>query len=256
MSDSQSDEAPKLNPLPQPGSEASQADDDWIEDVVTDTQKSEARRPYVRKVDPGSPIVLVETAFLASAASLIWLVNSYFPMGPILQVFFPVPIALVYLRWGNRAAWMAALVSGLLLSVLIGPVRSIQYVMPFGLMGVLLGTLWYRRANWATSIAIAALLGVLGTFFRIGLLSVLSGDDLWLYGTNQITNFLEWVFLKLGLLMQPSLPLVQAVVVGMIFVQNIVYLFVVHIVSWFLCDRLNTPIPRPPNWVQVLLDSE
>lgn len=251
MSDPQSDEAPKLNS----GSETSQADGDWIEDVTPDTQKSDVRRPYVRKVDPASPIVLVETAFLASAASLIWLVNSYFPMGPILQVFFPVPISLIYLRWGNRAAWMGALVSGLLLSVLIGPVRSIQYVMPFGVMGVLLGTLWYRRANWATSIAIATLLGVFGTFFRIGLLSVLSGEDLWLYGTNQITNLLEWVFLKLGLLMQPSLPLVQAVVVGMIFLQNAVYLFVVHIVSWFLCDRLNTPIPPPPNWVQVLLDS-
>jgi uncharacterized protein YybS (DUF2232 family) len=250
------DEAPRSHPTPESNAEPSETNDNWIEDIVPDSQDSEARSPYVRKVDPVSPIVLVETAFLASAASLIWLVNSYFPMGPILQVFFPVPIALIYLRWGNRAAWMGALVSGLLLSVLIGPVRSIQYVMPFGVMGVLLGTLWYRRANWATSIAIATLLGVFGAFFRIGLLSVLSGDDLWLYGTNQITNLLEWLFVKLGLLMQPSLPLVQAVVVGMIFVQNMVYLFAVHLVSWFLCDRLNTPIPRPPHWVQVLLDSE
>lgn len=250
------DEAPRSHPTPKPDAEPSETDDNWIEDIVPDSQGSEARSPYVRKVDPASPIVLVETAFLASAASLLWLVNSYFPMGPILQVFFPVPIALIYLRWGNRAAWMGALVSGLLLSVLIGPARSIQYVMPFGVMGVLLGTLWYRRANWATSVAIATLLGVFGAFFRIGLLSVLSGDDLWLYGTNQITNLLEWLFVKLGLLMQPSLPLVQAVVVGMIFVQNMVYLFAVHLVSWFLCDRLNTPIPRPPHWVQVLLDSE
>ncbi len=246
------DKTPRSQPTPEP----SETNDNWIEDIVPDTQDPDARSPYVRKVDPASPIVLVETAFLASAASLVWLVNSYFPMGPILQVFFPVPIALIYLRWGSRAAWMGALVSGLLLSVLIGPARSIQYVMPFGVMGVLLGTLWYRRANWATSIAIATLLGVFGAFFRIGLLSVLSGDDLWLYGTNQITNLLEWLFVKLGLLMQPSLPLVQAVVIGMIFVQNMVYLFAVHLVSWFLCDRLNTPIPRPPHWVQVLLDSE
>ena len=250
------DKAPRSNSTPDPDAESSEVDDPWIDNIVPDAQESGLRSPYTRKVDPASPIVLVETAFLASAASLIWLVNSYFPMGPILQVFFPVPIALVYLRWGNRAAWMGALVSGLLLSVLIGPVRSIQFVMPFGVMGVLLGTLWYRRANWATSIAIATLLGVFGTFFRIWLLSILSGDDLWLYGTNQITGFLEWGFLKLGLLMQPSLVLVQAVVIGMIFVQNMIYLFVVHIVAWFLCDRLNTPIPRPPNWVQVLLDSE
>ena len=60
--------------------------------------------------DPGkrasgeAPLRLVETAFLASTASLIWLVNYYFPLGPLLRVFFPIPIALVYLRWGNRAS--------------------------------------------------------------------------------------------------------------------------------------------------------
>ena len=85
-----------------------------------------------------APLRLVETAFLASTASLIWLVNYYFPLGPLLRVFFPVPIALVYLRWGYRASWMSALVSGLLLSVLMGPTRSILYVIPFGVMGVVL----------------------------------------------------------------------------------------------------------------------
>ena len=62
-------------------------------------------------------LAMVETAFLASAGSLIWLINYYFPLGPLFRIFFPLPIALLYLRWGNRAAWMGALVSGLLLTV-------------------------------------------------------------------------------------------------------------------------------------------
>ena len=70
---------------------------------------------------------MVETAFLASTGSLIWLINYYFPLGPILKMFFPIPIALVYLRRGFRASWMAALVSVLLLSVLMGPTRSIIF---------------------------------------------------------------------------------------------------------------------------------
>lgn len=56
-------------------------------------------------------LATVETAFLASTASLLWLIDYYFPTGPVLRVFFPLPIALVYLRWGARSAWMAALVS-------------------------------------------------------------------------------------------------------------------------------------------------
>jgi uncharacterized protein YybS (DUF2232 family) len=210
----------------------------------------------VRSLEPSSPLVMVETAFLASAASLIWLVNFYFPLGPIFRIFFPIPIALIYLRWGSRAAWMGALVTGLLLSVLMGPPRSLLYVMPFGLMGVMLGVLWRRRASWGLAIALAAILGSLGFFFRVWLVSILLGDDLWLYSTTQVTAAIDRVCSWLGILYQPTLVAIQAFVVAMVVVNNIVYGFVVHVVAWFLFDRLGNPIPRPPKWVQVLMEYE
>lgn len=210
----------------------------------------------VRSFDPSSPLILVETAFLSSAASLIWFVNYYFPMGPLLRIFFPIPIALIYLRWGQRSAWMGALVSGLLLSVLMGPARSILFVMPFGFMGVLLGLLWQRRAAWGISIALGAILGAFGFFFRIWLVSLLLGDDLWLYATTQVTQLVDWACIKLGIIFQPTLPLIQTLAIIMVIINNLVYLFVVHLVAWFLLDRLNNPIPRPPKWVQVLMEYE
>lgn len=203
-----------------------------------------------------TPLALVETAFLASTSSLIWLINYYFPLGPVLRIFFPLPIALAYLRWGKRASWMTALVSGLLLSVLMGPTRSILFFIPFGLMGVQLGAMWSRRTNWLFSIITGTLLGTIGFFFRFWLLSFLLGEDLWVYVMTQITELLEWGFVKLGLLVQPSLPLIQAIAVVMIILNNAVYLFVVHLVALLMLDRLGNPIPRPPHWVQVLLDYE
>ncbi|NJL67379.1 MAG: DUF2232 domain-containing protein [Microcoleus sp. SM1_3_4] len=203
-----------------------------------------------------APLRLVETAFLASTASLIWLVNYYFPLGPLLRVFFPVPIALVYLRWGNRASWMSALVSGLLLSVLMGPTRSILYVIPFGIMGVLLGGLWRRQASWSVSVSLGAILGSIGFFFQFWLLSALVGQDLWAYVTAQVTELVEWVFVKLGWLNVPSLAEIGAIAAGLILLNNIIYLFVVHLVALLLLDRLGNPIPRPPHWVQVLIDYE
>ena len=228
-----------------------------------DTPKSEAGEPLASSASSNqnskqpradAPLVLVETAFLASTASLIWLVNYYFPLGPLLRIFFPVPIALVYLRWGNRSAWMAALVSGLLLSVLMGPPRSIQFFMPFGLLGVLLGACWRRRTSWAVSIGLGTLLGTIGFFFRFWLLSILLGEDVWVYLITQVNQMLEWVFVKLGLLIEPNLLMIQTIAIGMIFVSNLVYLFVVHLVSLLLLERLGNPIPQPPAWVQVLLD--
>lgn len=208
------------------------------------------------QVNNKAPLVMVETAFLASTASLIWLVNYYFPMGPLLRIFFPVPIALTYLRWGHRAAWMAALVSGLLLSVLMGPTRSVLFFIPFGLLGVQLGALWRRRASWFLSIFIGTIIGTFGFFFRIWLVSLLLGDDLWIYVTTQITELVEWGFVKLGILAQPELSLVQAIAVVMIIINNLVYLFVVHLAAWLLLERLGNSIPPPPQWVQILLDYE
>jgi uncharacterized protein YybS (DUF2232 family) len=203
-----------------------------------------------------STLRMVETAFLASTASLIWFINFYFPLGPVLRIFFPIPIALVYLRWGKRAAWMAAVTSGLLLSVLMGPVRSLLFVIPFALMGVLLGATWYRRVSWIVSIVLGTLLGTVGVFFRLWFLSVLSGEDLWVYVINQVTALIEWFFLKFELLMTPNLLLIQLGAIALVVLNNLIYLFLVHLTAWLLFDRLGNPIPRPPHWVQVLMDYE
>ena len=199
-------------------------------------------------------LVMVETAFLASTASLIWLIDYYFPLGPVLKIFFPLPIALVYLRWGNRSAWMAMAVSGLLLSVLMGPTRSIVFLMPFGVMGVQLGALWRRGAPWLVSMLIGTLIGTLGFFFRFWLFSILLGEDLWIYAINQIAELTDWAFIKLGILAQPSLWLIQVLALLTIVINNLIYLFAVHLVALLVLDRLGNPIPRPPHWVQVLMD--
>ncbi|MEQ9236614.1 DUF2232 domain-containing protein [Coleofasciculus sp. E2-BRE-01] len=276
MSDSFED-AQVPRPNPDQNTESSSKDsenvnDEWdlVEELEPETEPSTNTRPerLIPNQDRNSAspqqqaqqrqfnttVVMVETAFLASTASLIWLINYYFPLGPVLKMFFPVPIALVYMRRGNRASWMAALVSGLLLSVLQGPTRSILFLIPYGLMGVQLGALWKRQANWLFSIGIGTLLGTLGFFFRFWLLSILLSEDLWVYVMTQITELVEWGFVKLGLLAQPSLTLIQLVAIVAIVINNAIYLFVVHLVALLIFDRLKSPIPRPPQWVQVLLD--
>jgi uncharacterized protein YybS (DUF2232 family) len=233
-------------------------DTNWIdenEEKVTSKDYQPSTNSVKKLVKNNSrTLVVVETAFLASTASLIWLINYYFPLGPLLKIFFPIPIALVYLRWGYRASWMAALVSGLLLSVLMGPTRSIIFLIPYGLMAVQLGAFWRRGTNWGFSIATGAIIGSIGFFFRFWLFSILLGEDLWIYVITQITQLTDWIFLKLGLLSQPSFFLIQSLAIGAIVFNNLVYLFTVHLVALLMFDRLGNPIPRPPHWVQVILD--
>jgi uncharacterized protein YybS (DUF2232 family) len=209
----------------------------------------------VDRVPTGKPpIVLVETAFLASTASLLWLFNYYLPGIPVFRVFFPIPIALIYLRWGHRAGWMTALVCGLLLSVLLGPTRSILFVIPYGLMGVQLGACWRRHSSWLTSISLGALLDCIGVFFRFWLTSAFIGEDLWMYLMARIRDLAEWIFVQLGILAEPSLLVIQILAIVLILFSNIVYLFVVHLVALLMFEKLGNPIPKAPAWVDTLLD--
>jgi uncharacterized protein YybS (DUF2232 family) len=201
-----------------------------------------------------APIALVETAFLASTTSLLWLLSYYLPGVPVFKVFFPIPIALIYMRWGNRAGWMTALVSGLLLSVLMGPTRSILFVIPYGLMGVHLGACWRRGASWLTSISLGALLDCVGVFFRFWLTSAFIGEDLWMYLMARIHDLAEWIFVQLGILAEPSLLIIQTLAIGLILLSNFVYLFVVHLVALLMFERLGNPLPKPPAWVETLVD--
>ncbi len=224
----------------------------------------EQRESTARSVRSATgPVALVETAFLASAASLIWLINAYFPPGPLLRIIFPLPIALIYLRRGSRAAWMGALVSGLLLAVLMGPPRSLLYLMPYAALGVQLGWMWRRGASWYASIALGTLLSSLGFFVRLWLLSLMLGEDLWVYLINQATQMINWGIERLidfGLLgwaslSEPTPRLVQIVALIIVLVSSLVYLFTVHLASWLLLERLGEKMPAPPDWVQQILDS-
>ncbi|NER84689.1 MAG: DUF2232 domain-containing protein [Leptolyngbya sp. SIO1D8] len=246
------------SPLPDPDEMAEvESYLDYRPPTTTDPARATARRPST------GPIAMVETAFLASAASLIWLVNAYFPPGPLLRIVFPLPIALVYLRWGRRAAWMGALVSGLLLAVLMGPPRSLLFIMPYGLLGVQLGWLWRRGASWYVSIALGTLLSALGFFVRLWLLSLMLGEDLWVYLINQATQVINWGLQRLinwgllgwGSLSQTNPALIQGVALIIVLISSVVYLFTVHLASWFLLERLGEKMPPPPTWVQRLLDS-
>lgn len=262
--DSQPERLDKPEIPPQPSVKPAQPEDfDGLDTYLeyTDESTNKMRGDQSHRSKAG-PLAMVETAFLASAASLIWLVNTYFPPGPILRILFPLPMALVYLRWGSRSSWMSALVAGLLLAVLMGPPRSLLFLMPYAVLGVQLGFLWVRQANWYISVGLGSLVGTIGFFFRVWLMSLLLGEDLWVYLTSQVTQILTWMLERLiswglvglGALGQPNLLAVQILALVMVLLSNIIYLFTVHLAAWLLLERLGTAMPAPPDWVQALLD--
>ncbi|MDX2253990.1 MAG: DUF2232 domain-containing protein [Pseudanabaenaceae cyanobacterium bins.39] len=199
------------------------------------------------------PREMVETAFLASTTAMLFLINFYFPIGPLLRMLFPLPTALAYLRWQGRAAWMSAIVTALLLAILMGPTRSIQYLIPHGLVGVTLGYLWKRNMPWSASLSIVTIIGSLGTAFQFAFVSLLLGENIWNYSIIQVTSFLSWLMQLFGSLEQPDFAAIQTFAIAAIIFSNLAYQILVHLVAWIVLDRIGNPIPNPPKWVESLL---
>jgi uncharacterized protein YybS (DUF2232 family) len=42
----------------------------------------------------------------------------------------------------------------------------------------------------------------------------------------------------------------------MLILNSVLYLFVVHLGALLMLDRLGNPLPRPPYWVQLLIQYE
>jgi len=200
------------------------------------------------------PREMVETAFLASTTAMLFLINFYFPLGPLLRMLFPLPTALAYLRWNGRAAWMAVIVTSLLLAILMGPTRSIQYMIPHGLVGVTLGYLWKRNFPWSGSLGIGTMITSFGSAFQFAFVSLLLGENLWNYSIVQITGFLNWVMQLFGSLEQPDFATIQTFAIGAIIFSNFAYQLLVHLVAWIILDRLGNSIPNPPKWIETLLN--
>ena len=198
-------------------------------------------------------LVIVESAFFASTTSLLWLINAYIPPGPLLRFAFPLPIALAYRRWGLRAASMTMLTTILLLSVLMGPPRSLIFL-PYGLMALQLGACWQRGAGWPTSIVLGSILGIVGVLFRYWMASFLLGEDVLQFLIAQMAEFVDWGLSKLGILSQPGIALVGGMLLLSIAISSVVYLLVIHLIAWALFDRLGSPIPRPPRWIRRIFD--
>ncbi|HEY9624791.1 MAG TPA: DUF2232 domain-containing protein [Crinalium sp.] len=261
--DSPADSNSDASALEDSDTEGGYLDELEVDSVAIATRKSRANRASSIKV-PSPALVMVETAFLASTASLLWLASYYLSLVPWMRIIFPLPIALVYLRWNTRAAWMSALTTGLLLSVLMGPYLSLLFIVPYGLLGVQLGAMWKRRSRWFASISVGTLISTFGFFFRIWLLSIFLDEDLWVYLTSRIADLVEWFLTRLvdwgwlgvGMLGQVDLSIVQIVTVGVVLLSDFIYLFTIHLAGWLLLERVGNPIPEPPHWVQVLLEEE
>ncbi|MFM8544056.1 MAG: DUF2232 domain-containing protein [Vulcanococcus sp.] len=197
---------------------------------------------------------ITDSAYLAAATALLWVGLYYLPVGGALfRLALPLPLALLQLRHSGRCAVEGVAVASLLLVALMGPIRGPLVLFPYGLLALWLGWCWRRRSSWWLSWGVGLLIGSAGFLVRVAVLSVLLGENLWVLITAAAAQLLERLSGLLQLGGGPDLLQVQLLALGLVLVQNLIYVLALHAVAFWIFPRLQSPISEPPALLRPLL---
>ena len=197
---------------------------------------------------------LVEGAYLAAATGLIWLALYYLPVGGALfRLALPLPLILLQLRRGNRSGAEGLLLSVLLLTALMGPLRGPLLLFPYGLLSLWLGWSWCRGISWWLSWSGGIVIGTAGFLVRILVLSLLVGENLWVVITRAGSALLDRLIAALHLPITPDLTQVQLMALLLVVVQKVIYVLSLHALAYWIFPRLKSPIPEPPRLLHGLV---
>ena len=190
---------------------------------------------------------LMDSAYLAATTALLWVALYYLPVGgPIFRLALPLPLALLLLRHGSRIALEGLAVTVLLLVALMGPIRGPLMLFPYGALALWLGWGWRRRFSWWLTGSVGALIGSLGFLVRLAVLSVLLGENLWVVVTTAASGLLDQVLGLFQLNLWLDLTQVQLVALLLVLVQNLLTVFALHVLAYWIFARIQEPIPEPP----------
>ena len=197
---------------------------------------------------------LVEGAYLAAATGLIWLALYYLPVGGALfRLALPLPLILLQLRRGNRSGAEGLLLSVLLLTALMGPLRGPLLLFPYGLLSLWLGWSWCRGISWWLSWSGGVVLGTAGFLVRVLVLSLLVGENLWVVITRAGSALLDRFIAVLHLPITADLTQVQLMALLLVVVQEVIYVLSLHALAYWIFPRLKSPIPEPPRLLHGLI---
>tara|TARA_B100000242_G_scaffold102887_1_gene70942 strand:+ start:88 stop:726 length:639 start_codon:yes stop_codon:yes gene_type:complete len=198
---------------------------------------------------------IVETSYLASLSSLLWVALYYLPIGgALLRLILPLPIIMLQLRRGTKTALEGLILQFLLLFIIMGPVRGTLFLFPYGILAFWLGWSWLQEKSWKLSVTIGVVLGTLGFFLRVIALSTLVGDNLWVLITRASYGLIEKFIELLNLPFSPSILSIQLGAILLIIFQEIVYILTLHVVAYSLFPRFKLVIPNPPRFLNSLID--
>ena len=121
---------------------------------------------------------LTEGGLLAALTVVIAIASVYVPLvGPFIALLWPLPLAVLVLRHGMRQGFMAMLVAGAALAMLIEPMIALRLVAAYGPLGLMLGYGYRKGLSGLKLFPLAFLAAVAGELVVLGLIFAVFGNN-------------------------------------------------------------------------------
>ena len=112
--------------------------------------------------------------------------------------------------------------------------------------------------------SVGTLIGAVGFLVRVVALSLLVGENLWVVITragdsmlngliSALNNGLSLLNLPLRLSLAPDLDEVQLMALGLVLLQQLIYVLALHALAYWIFPRLQAPLPSPPKLLEGLV---
>nr|GMD28554.1 uncharacterized protein LOC109146756 [Ipomoea batatas] len=197
---------------------------------------------------------LVETAMFAAVSGLAYLLSNSLAIENYFGCFFALPIVISSIRWGVVAGRKTMVATVVLLFVLSGPVKAVNYMLMHGLLGFTMGSLWRLRASWTRSIFLCALARAIGAIGYVLLTSFLIGENILQLITINIHASLSYVLTSMGSNSIPTMNVIYTIFGTLLLINSAFFVLLLHILYaiFFAKFRMKASL-RLPKWVDVAI---
>ena len=125
----------------------------------------------------------------------------------------------------------------LLLLLLGGPLRASSYALLHGSVGITIGLLWSSKVAWLFTIPASALVRTAGIFVSLLTSSLLLRENVLAMILAQVTAMVDQLAAAVGLGSAPDIALIRGFAVGIILLNSLCYLALLHVLYALLLGR-------------------
>ncbi|CEF97613.1 unnamed product [Ostreococcus tauri] len=182
----------------------------------------EARRggEATTSASSGLPVrVLVEAAMLAAMTGLSFHISSLFRFDAYFGALFPLPVVIACARWGSAAARRTLVVATLLLLLISGPLRALNYFF-----------LHARGRVGGSPCPASALTRTFGIVCSLSVSSLLYRENVMKLLVTQMYALLDQFAANVGATFAPDITWVWATAMVLILVNSLSYTLILHMV--------------------------